>query len=255
MSATRSIDEFFPALVGGERDAISALFPGPVAFDTPLSGAVDGRDTLDACLEQEGYWWQEHVRAINAISALEDPHHRVIELLVDLEHEGRSFDLPIALFGQKTAGGYGQIRLYHSTWPLNGAHTYRAPIIWPSTELEEPKIIETYFEAIGRPDKALTLSLFTEEAYVREPSGSAYKHRGAEGRQHFYDAALDLGGVGLTHATATFDGKLFAVEYLCDSWGPLQFEPMAGCAFYELSGDQQRIEAVRIYDDVTPPEE
>ncbi len=255
MSATSNIDGFFSAFVQGERDVILDLFPGPVAFDTPLSGAVDGRDALDACLEQEGYWWQEQVRTINTFSTLEDERHRVLELVIDLEHEGKSFDLPVAIFGRKTNGGYGQIRLYHSTWPLNGMHSYRAPIVWPGAVLEEPEVIETYFEAIGRPDKTLTLSLFTEEAYVREPSGSAYKHQGSDGRQRFYDAALDLGGVGLTHATATFDGKLFAVEYLCDSWGPLQFEPMAGCAFYELTDDQQRIKAVRIYDDVTPPEE
>ena len=90
---------------------------------------------------------------------------------------------------------------------------------------------------------------------MREPSGFAYRHEGLEGLQEFYQGALASGGIALTHATTTFDGRLFAVEFICDEWGSMQFDPMAGCAFYQLSDDQRRIEAVRIYDDVTPPTE
>jgi hypothetical protein len=69
------------------------------------------------------------------------------------------------------------------------------------------------------------LALFAEEGYVREPSGSKYKHVGPEGRQGFYSAALDSGGVTLKHCTATFDGTRFAVEYICDEWGQVKFDP------------------------------
>lgn len=254
MSSTIPITLFFADFARGEGDRIAALFAGPVAIDSPLSGAIDGHDALEASLEQEGYWWQQHVREIQTVATLQNHRYDIVELLVELHHQGKTFDLPVAIFGQRSATGLGQIRIYHSTWPLNGHHTYRAPIVWPElTEEEEPEVVQAYFAALGRADLTLVLSLFAPDAYVREPSGAAYRHEGTEGLKRFYEKALQSGGIGLTHATTNFDGELFAVEYLCDSWGQTTFDPMAGCAFYELSDDRQHIQAVRIYDDVTPP--
>lgn len=244
---------FFTAFVYGEEEVIAEWFPGPAAIDTPLSGAVDGRAALGACLEQEGHWWREHTKKIQFLSALETDRFSIAELVVDLDHRGNPIDLPITVLGQKSGDGFGQIRLYHSTWPLQGNHTYRAPIVWPGIPEEEPDVIRNYFEALENADAARALALFSADAYVREPSGSRYRHEGPEELKHFYEGALAMGGIGLTHATTACDGKLFAVEFICDSWGPKQFDPMAGCAIYELTADQQHIRAVRIYDDVTPP--
>ena len=66
--------------------------------------------------------------------------------------------------------------------------------------------------------------------------------------------ALQDGGVSLKHCTATFDGKCFAVEFNAYGWGPVDFQPQAGMAIYAL-GPTEKILAVRIYDDVTPPGE
>eukprot|EP01015_Nassula_variabilis_P035120 TRINITY_DN8772_c0_g1_i1.p2 TRINITY_DN8772_c0_g1~~TRINITY_DN8772_c0_g1_i1.p2 ORF type:complete len:116 (-),score=57.45 TRINITY_DN8772_c0_g1_i1:109-456(-) len=90
--------------------------------------------------------------------------------------------------------------------------------------------------------------------YSREPSGSKYKHVGQRGRQAFYDMAFAAGGVNLIHCSATFDGRVFAVEYICDEWGTMKFTGQAGMAIYELSSSG-KLAAVRIYDDVTPPNE
>ncbi|GAB4360394.1 MAG: hypothetical protein Kow006_30240 [Gammaproteobacteria bacterium] len=255
MSPTETLQRFFNAFVHYEEQAIADLFPGPVAIDTPLSGAIDGADALGAALEQEGHWWREHLREIRPLTSLETGHWLVGELEVDLHHEGRHFDLPVALVGQKCPGGLGQIRLYHSTWPLSGRHTYRAPIVWPGHREEEPQVIARYFEALDQGDAGQALELFAPDAYAREPSGSAYRHEGAQELKRFYEKALSDGGIRLTHSTTAFDGRLFAVEFICDGWGSTTFDPMAGCACYELTDDQQFIRAVRIYDDVTPPSE
>ena len=77
-------------------------------------------------------------------------------------------------------------------------------------------------------------------------------HVGPEGLRHFYDPALDSAGVVLHHCTATFDGRTFAVEYICDEWANVKLPPQAGLAVYELAGPD-KLQAARIYDDVTPP--
>ena len=130
------------------------------------------------------------------------------------------------------------------------------PIVWPSSNLDEPPVIRRYFDAISRGDGDGAMATFALDGYVQEPSGSAYRHAGVEGREAFYATAFaEPGGCPLVHATATFDGSAFAVEYICDRWGRSRFAPMAGCAVYDLTPDRQTISAVRIYDDVSPPSE
>ena len=164
MPTTHVIGQLFDNFVHGDAEWITGIFPGPVAIDTPLSGAVDGRDALTASLEQEGYWWQERVQSIDTLTTLENAYHDVVELRVNLRHKGKTLDLPVAVFGQKSGGGYGQIRIYHSTWPLTGSHLYRAPIVWPDAHLDEPEVIGAYFDGLWRGDTAATLSLFSENA-------------------------------------------------------------------------------------------
>ncbi len=61
------------------------------------------------------------------------------------------------------------------------------------------------------------------------------------------------GGVPLRHCTATFDGRRFAVEYVCD-WGRAKLPQQAGIGTYKMDDDGP-LPAVRIYDDVSPPGE
>lgn len=247
---------FYDHLIKRDAASIRAMFRGPVAIDTPMSGAVDGRGALETYVEKEGSWLEEHSARIEHLGVIEDERQAAAELIAYLKLDGQVIDLPVALIAQKVPHGFGQVRVYHSMWPLLGKHTYRAPIVWPCGAPNEPQVIRQYFECLDFGDASGMMDTFTEAGYVREPSGNRYKHAGLDGRAVFYRQVTAMpGGVGVTHASATFNGKVCAVEYLCDRWGNMRFAPVAGCAFYELSGDGLKIEAVRIYDDVTPPNE
>lgn len=130
----------------------------------------------------------------------------------------------------------------------------RPPLLNPAEYLEEPQIIKQYTEALRKGDADAIIALFEDKGYVREPSGSKYKHTGRDGQKEFYIPALELGGISLKHCTATFDGSRTAVEYICDGWGNIKLKPQAGMAVYEL-GSTGLLFAARIYDDVTPPNE
>ncbi len=254
--AAPRLAQLYAHLLAGDAAAVRALFPGPVALDAPLAGAVQGDAALNRFVEQQKSWLAERRMRVEPLSQIEDDAQAAVELALHWVQDGAEIDLPVALIGQKVPGGFGQVRVYHSTWPLHGKHAYRAPIVWPRGRLAEPAVVEAYFAALEAGDAAGMMATFDEDGYVREPSGSRYRHEGPGGRAAFYAmVTAQPGGVGLTHATATLQGRLFAVEYLCERWGASRFAPMAGCAFYELTADLGRIVGVRIYDDVSPPGE
>ncbi|MGI8931257.1 MAG: nuclear transport factor 2 family protein [Sphingomicrobium sp.] len=187
---------------------------------------------------------------------IEDDRHVAVELVLQLARDGASYELPVAIIASKLSGSFGQIRVYRSTWPIDGSHAYRAPIRWPSTELAEPPVVRAYFEGLARGDRDRVLQTFTQDGYVREPSGSSFIHSGPKGRAAFYEAVFGRpGGVPLVHVNSVWAGRVYAVEYICAAWGPARFPPMPGCAFYELTENGAAIRGVRIYDDVTPPSE
>jgi hypothetical protein len=97
-----------------------------------------------------------------------------------------------------------------------------------------------------------TVAQAIDGGYAREPSGSRFKYVGTDGLERFYGPALSAGGIVLHHSTATFDGHACGVEYVCDEWAKVKLPPQAGLAIYELAGPD-RIQAMRIYDDVAPP--
>lgn len=250
------LESFYHHLVAGDGASIVSLFDGFIAIDSPRSGAVSGVQALHTYLAEEGGWLRGCQARFDLAATAEDERRKAVELVAWLQIDGQTIDLPIAIIGQKSGSGYGQIRIYHSTWPLTGRHIARPPIVWPGPHEAEAPIVRRYFEALEQGDGRTLNSLFSPDGYVREPSGSRYRHQGSEGRAQFYAAVTaQPGGVGLVHASHTTQGRLSAVEYVCEQWGRMRFAPMCGCAFYELDTAGNRITAVRIYDDVTPPAE
>ncbi len=238
----------------GDGERLLALFSGDPRINTPFDGEVQGEEAIRSfsrklrdCLSKS----EAQSRLLNSISV---PGRTILEMVVTLQLPEKSMELPVAVVADLDGEGVSAMRVYHSTFPFTGKHITRKPMLEAAARLQEPEAVERYMHGLREPDVELILSLFTPEAYVREPSGEAYRHAGTEGRRAFYERALANGGIPLQHCTATFDGKMFAVEFIVDRWGKTKFVTQAGMAVYQLTDDNGHIEAVRIYDDVTPPE-
>jgi quercetin dioxygenase-like cupin family protein len=243
----------YHALLAGDIAAVLALFAGEPQIDTPLSGAVRGEAALRTFVREQQAWLGARQARPHVVGVIKAAERVVVELVLDLVRDGAAIDLPVVLAADRAGEQVTAIRVYHSTWPLTGAHVVRAPLLPPpAVPPDEPALIRAYMGALDGPDRVAMLALFTEDGYVREPSGAQYRHAGPAGRRAFYDRALGAGGVRLHHRTATFDGHSFAVEYVCDRWGAAELPPQAGMAVYELAGPD-RLRAVRIYDDISPP--
>ena len=107
-----------------------------------------------------------------------------------LKHGGKNIDLPVAIVADRSRNTVSEIRVYHSAWQLTGKHAIKQPLKNPAMHPGKPLIIEKYMIRFAKSDKAGILELFEEKGYVREPSGSSYKHSGPAGRKEFYDQPL-----------------------------------------------------------------
>lgn len=246
------IQTFYSALIAGDADVLIALFTAEPRLDTPLQGEVRGEEAVKEFVAKQQAWLEEHGADAQVLAVTSDAERVVVEFVLYLRHQGKDIDIPVAVVADLSGDGVSWIRVYYSTWTLSGEHDLRPPLLEPVEGLEEPEIVEKYMAGISKPDAESVLSLFADEGYVREPSGSQYRHAGKEGREEFYTAAFSHGGISLKHCTATFDGSRCAIEYICDRLGTMEIPPQAGIAVYELA-DTGQILAVRIYDDVSMP--
>lgn len=248
MTTNDVLGQYYALIEQGRLGQLLGAFSAGASVNDPLLGIISGKELLESYLrEQVGFLdkWRFRPELLNQVKT---PARVVTEWVLYFDKG----DLPVSLVADISGSGITSLRVYHSTWPLSGRHMVRPGILEPEEGLMEPEIIRQYMRGIGKPDIGLVLSLFADEGYVREPSGSAYRHEGPEGRRAFYSAILANGGIPLRHCTATFDGRCFAVEYSLESWGNVNFQSQAGMAAYELGSDG-KIMAARIYDDIAPP--
>jgi hypothetical protein len=247
-----TVTNFYGLVAQNQIEKLLAIFSGEPAINTPLQGEVSGATAFAKFVNEQQAWLQKYQGRVEVFAIIETPARIVAEYILYLSKDGTQTDLPVAVVYEREGDKIAAIRLYHSTWPLNNEHLVRSPLLNPQLGLEEPPIVEQYMTALAVGEIVGVMALFEETGYVREPSGTKYKHVAATGRQEFYDVAFANGGVSLKHCSATFDGARFAVEYICDEWGKAKLVPQAGMAVYEI-GASGLLAAVRIYDDVTPP--
>ncbi len=253
-SAAQAVRGFYPSLLAGDSTGLIFLFGGPPKIDTPFEGNVEGSASLQRFVTDQKNWLGEREAEVENVALTETDSCVVAEIVLNLKHGEKAIQLPVALVADIAGCMVTWLRIYHSTWPLTGSHRVRGPFMKRAARLAKPETVKSYMYGIRKPDKEKVLSLFTEDGYVREPSGPDYIHTGPDELDRFYSVALATGGIPLAHCSATFDGTCCAIEYNCDSWGSSPIPPQAGCAVYEMNEDEQ-IVGVRIYDDITPPSE
>lgn len=250
----KTLLDWYSLLTGGEDGALRSIFFNEPVINTPLKSEIKGRDEFSRYVQEEREWLNEHRAKVKPIAHIVTDNRIVAEIVLYLHSKDKIIDLPISMAADLVDGSVSGLRVYHSTWPLTGEHLIRHPFLAPKSDLKEPDTVKKYMTGLGIGDWKSVLALFDDEGYIREPSGSEYRHSGKKGLRAFYETALSDGGIHLEHCTAAFDGKLFAVEYNCDKWGKVEIPAQAGMAVYELT-DTGKLLSARIYDDVSPPGE
>lgn len=230
-------------------DEVTDRFTADATADTPLRQQQNVADWLG----DERSWLAAHAAQVRPINHIVTDTHASAEYVIALTHDGKDVALPLHLVAELRGDRIQSLRAYHSTYPLTGEHIVRAPLVSPDSSLHPGAPVDAYEAAMAAGDANALDALFEPDGYVREPAGPAFKHQGP-GRMGFYEPAFSGGPVPLQLCTIIDDGAALAFEYVCDKWGPADLPAQAGSAIYVRSASGL-LEAVRIYDDVSPPAE
>jgi hypothetical protein len=160
--------------------------------------------------------------------------------------------LPVAIAAVIAMDVLTSIHVYHSLWPLMGAHRVRAPILPARAEIALPDVVGRYHERLAAGDLGGTLAQFEAAGTVREPAGERLLHRGKVELQRFYGRLLARGGISVERCSLTDDGSSCALEYNLTAWGASLLPHQAGIAVYDRA-PSGFLAAVRLYDDIERP--
>lgn len=241
------VSGLYEALVSG--GAVVGRFASGASVDSPLRGRLPAAEWAS----DEAAWLAGHDAVVHAVNHIVTDTHASAEYSLAITLADKTIDVPLHLVAELDGDAITALRAYHSTYPLTGEHLVRPPLVQPDPDLRPGAPVDAYEAAMVAGDPEALDALFEPDGYVREPAGAAFRHQGA-GRMEFYRPAFSGGPVPLKLCTVIDDGAALAFEYICDRWGPADLPAQAGSAVYVRSPDG-RLEAVRIYDDVSPPAE
>jgi hypothetical protein len=245
---------YFAGLVSGETDALVGSFAGEPELHHPVRGRVKGRRAFERFVTETNAWLAARNAAVDPVDHVITPRRGVEEAVLALDgHQGR-IELPVAIAADRDDDArIIELRLYFSSWPLTGGHANRPPLLQPDPDVHAGDIVGEYQRALATGDTEAAVAAFEPDAYVREPAGAAYVHRGQDELRALYELFFSNGGgIPLEHCTATDDGRACALEYNVVRWGRTDLPPEAGIAVY-VRGTTGKLAIARIYDDSDPP--
>ena len=233
------------ALFRGDPETIRGLLLKAQVVDDQRVGRCETRTEIDAWA-QGAVEWAEGLNATHStVASLRSDRRAVLELSLDITVEDGVVDLPFVLVADLEEGSISELRTYHSTWPYTGSHTYRRPPLRGAAADSIPEFFTRYIDQVSHAEVDAVLESFTEDGYVREPSGDRWKHQGAKDRAKFYRHLESAPRATFELNSCVESGSMTAVEYSF-SYGDVPM--VGGVCIMERAGD--RIVAVRIADDV-----
>jgi SnoaL-like domain len=246
---------YYEGILANQPEALVRSFASEPRVNDPRVGFVEGARELCAFVNGTADWLRERDAVVENVALTRTQGRMVEEVVLHLLFDdGVRVELPVAIVSDRNPDRtIKTIRVYHSMWPLTRRHTVRPPLLPEDPRLHVEGTPGDYQQALAEGDLEGIVSTFEPDGYAREPSGSAYLHRGAEGLRELYTHMFaNGGGIGLEHCALTDDGVRCAIEYNLVRWGVTALPPQAGVAIYER-GSSGLLAAARIYDDGEPP--
>jgi hypothetical protein len=245
---------YFDGVRSGEIDALVGSFAGEPELHHPLRGRVRGRREFERFVPEINEWLTQRNAVFSPVERILTPRRGIEESVMTLDGDEGRVEVPVAVAADRNDDGrIIELRIYWSMWPLTGEHHHRPPLLGPDSDLLEPDVIGDYQRALASGDADAVVATFEADAYVREPSGSEYVHRGHDELLALYRRFFSNGGgIMLEQCAITDDGRACALEYNILRWGRTDVSPEAGLAVY-ARGSSGKLAAARIYDDIDPP--
>jgi hypothetical protein len=245
---------YYDGLMAGEHDALIRSFAGEPVLHDPLHGRVKGVQAFESYVTELNAWLAERSMSFEPVDDVITQTRGFEEVVLHLDGETGRVDVPVAIVADHQSDGrLGELRVYHSMWPVMGRHVHRPRMLQRDPDLRASDVVAEYQGALAAGDVGAIVATFEPDAYAREPAGGQYVHIGAEGLRAFYEQLFSNGGgIPLEHCGMLDDGRACALEYNVVWWGRTELPPEAGVAVY-VRGESGKLAAARIYDDTDPP--
>jgi hypothetical protein len=245
---------FFDGLVSGEIDALIGSFAGEPEVHQPVRGRIKGALAFTRFVTDTTTWMAERGVTVEDVDSILTSARGVEEFVLHVDSDAGPIELPMALAADLDPHArMTELRIYYSRWPLSGVRGVRPPLLQPDPDLHAPDVVGEFHRALAAGDVDAVVEAFELDGYVREPSGGASTHRGANELRAFYELAFfDRGAMPLELCAMADDGRACALEYNTAARGQPESPPGAGLAVLVRS-DGGKLAAVRFYDDVHPP--
>ncbi len=245
------VSRYLPLLIEGSLQRLLDLFGDVPRANAPRLGWIDGsRFEPFVAASHEGLS-ARHAR-VEHLATTFTSRGAVEECVLSLVRRDRTVRLPVAISAVVSAEILAAVHVYHSMWPLMGAHAIRSPILPELASLVLPDVIGRYEENLTRGDVSRLLEQFEANGVVREPTGEEHVYRGMAELRQFFGGLLARGGIFRERCSLTDDGSRCALEYNVTAWDGVLLPHQAGIAVYERARTGL-LAATRIYDDVEPP--
>jgi SnoaL-like domain len=245
---------YFVGVQSGETEALIGSFAGEPELHHPVRGRVRGRRAFERFVTETNAWLGAHNAVGGPVERIITPRRGVEETVLTVDGERGRVDLPVSVAADRDEDArIIELRVYYGAWPLTGRHNTRPPVLQPDPDVRAPDVVGAYQRALASGDVEAVVGAFEPDAYVREPAGEPYVHRGRDELVALYERFFSNGGgIPLEHCTAIDDGRACALEYNVVRWGRTDLAPEAGLAVY-VRGDGGKLAGARIYDDTDPP--
>ena len=249
------VAQYLRALDTGDPRDLELVWPGDVVVHDPRVGEVHGHAELREFARRNASWLADHHAVVETVATTTAGGRAVVELLTRVEDdEGRAVDWPVAVVAESPDDRSVVFRTYCSQWPVDGRRHVRPPVL-PASGVALAGVVGRFQKALAAGDVDAVMSTFADGASLRESFGPHAAHRGIDELRAYVTRSLGAGGgIELEPCAVTEDGARSAVEYTCVRWGDRELPPQAGLAVLERS-DDDRLTAVRLYDDIEPPGE
>ena len=245
---------FFDGLMTGEFDALVGSFAEVPELHHPVRGRIRGARAFEAYVNETQAWLSQREASVENVEVVVGERGGFGEAVLHLDDRSGRVGLPVATVADRRSDGrIGELRIYFSSWPLTGRHANRPPLLQPDPELRESDVVAAYQRALSAGDVDAIVAAFEPDGYAREPAGGQYLHRGHDALRGFYGRLFSNdGGIPLERCALVEDERACALEYNVVRWGKTELPPAAGVAVY-VRGQNGKLAAARIYDDVSPP--
>jgi hypothetical protein len=245
------VSRYVPLLIAGDLEGLLELFGSTPRVNDPRLGWVEA-PLFETFVAASHRGLSQRQARVDHLAMTDTAQAAVEECVLSLVLRGETVRLPVAIAAVLSGGRLRSVHIYHSLWPLIGAHAVRPPILAAVAGLVLPDVIGRHHAGLRRGDVDGVVRDFEADGYLREPPGEELTHRGRDDLRRYFAGLLSRGGVERERCSLTDNGTSCALEYNLTACGGKRLPSQAGLAVYCRSR-RGLLQAARIYDDVEPP--